>query len=85
MRVKLRRIKRCKRDTAQPRVEDAKRPKPWVGEEEGKSPARAMQQTCAALAGLNLYAALYPRVLEPASRALSPWALLLRAYSAGLA
>jgi hypothetical protein len=39
---------------AQPRVEAAERPEPWVVNEKGISPERAMQKTCSALSGLYL-------------------------------
>ena len=45
---------------------------PWKGETEA----------CSALSGLILFLILLPRVPEPASRALPPWAVLHRACSA---
>jgi hypothetical protein len=38
----------------QPRVKAAERPEPWVENEKGINPERAMQKTCSALSGLIL-------------------------------
>ena len=46
-------FKRCKRDAAQPRVEDAKRPEPWVNVGAGNKPCRGdagiLRRSCRAL------------------------------------
>jgi hypothetical protein len=51
---------KARRSTAQ--GEAAKQPKPWEIEAKKKSPARATQTDCVALAGLNLHLVLFPRV-----------------------
>jgi hypothetical protein len=53
MRVKLRCFS-AESAMQQPRVKAAERPEPWVENEKGINPERAMQKTCSALSGLIL-------------------------------
>ena len=46
-------------------VEDAQRLKPWVEDEEDKSPVRAAQSACIALTGLNLNPICNPGFQSP--------------------
>jgi hypothetical protein len=80
--VRILKTKCCRRNAAQPRTLAAKRPKPWVGDEESTSPARATRPACIALAGLNLNPLRNPGLHRPLSRALPPRAALRRAFSA---